>query len=501
MMRSPRRRVRIAVVLGTVSFFVGLCAYVWVIPALESALSSPIYDRSRFRLITLRAPEVVNPTTLQFGRDGALYVGMRSGLIGRLTIVEEGGALQVRAAEQIRAVQEIPNHDDSGNPLPELRERLVTGIAAAGTAADPVLFVSSSDPRIDHDGIDTNSGVISRLVRKGRVWTRTDLVRGLPRSRYDHAPHGIAIDETRSVLYVSIGGNTNLGAPSQPFRMLSEYPLSGAILSIDLAAIGGKTYDLPTLDDPTRAGAVDTNDPFGGNSGRNAAVAVPDSPVQIHAEGLRNAYDLALTPAGIFTIDNGANTGFGGPPGAHGAARSAEVEGGGGTLDALYFVRRAGLFLGHPNPARRRSTGPKEAPLQQFRASTNGLAVYAPESGRWERRLLAVSLDGTLSLLELDAASVGVERRSVLLANLPGMPLDVWSQNRSEPLPGSIWIADFGDSAVHVLVPAVGSAGAPLATVREMSRVALAKLLLRGIALRHDLLDTLRALRLGVSGP
>src|SRR3990170_1279197 len=71
-------------------------------------------------------------------------------------------------------------------------ERLVTGILVTGTAARPVLYVTSSDPRMGaatrrDRSLDTNSGIVSRLTWTGGEWQRVDLVRWLPRSRQDHA--------------------------------------------------------------------------------------------------------------------------------------------------------------------------------------------------------------------------------------------------------------------------------------------------------------------------
>lgn len=81
-------------------------------------------------------------------------------------------------------------------------------------------------------------------------------------------------------------------------------------------------YNLPTLDDPTRANnpdGSDVNDPFGGNDGLNQAKIVAGGPVQIYSSGFRNAFDLVITKtpgkAGrMYTIDNGANQGWCGYP-------------------------------------------------------------------------------------------------------------------------------------------------------------------------------------------
>ncbi len=107
--------------------------------------------------------------------------------------------------------------------------------------------------------------MISRLTRDASGWHRLDLVRGLPRSEENHATNALVLDPATNTLYVAQGGNTNMGAPSLNFGDLPEYAYSGAILKVDLNAIGNTTYDLPTLVDdnlPTLVG------PFGGDVGK-----------------------------------------------------------------------------------------------------------------------------------------------------------------------------------------------------------------------------------------
>ena len=58
------------------------------------------------------------------------------------------------------------------------------------------------------------------------------------------------------------------------------------VLEIDLQAIGNATHDLTTLNDENRAGNPDANDPFGGDDGKNQAIA--DSKVKVYSPGFRN---------------------------------------------------------------------------------------------------------------------------------------------------------------------------------------------------------------------
>ena len=199
--------------------------------------------------------------------------------------------------------------------------RTVTGILVVGTAAAPVIYVTSSRPAHRRRtagtdmNLDTNSGILSRLTWNGSSWAKLDLVRGLPRSRGEPLPNGLALDPATNTLYIGQGGNTNMGAPSDNFPFLPEYALSAAILSVNLNAIGNTTYDLPTLDDEDRPGAADANDPFGGDDGKNQAKLVPGGPVQVYSPGYRNPYDVVLTRAGrLYTVDNGPNAGVGRRP-------------------------------------------------------------------------------------------------------------------------------------------------------------------------------------------
>ncbi|MEM9642762.1 MAG: Ig-like domain-containing protein [Pseudomonadota bacterium] len=188
-------------------------------------------------------------------------------------------------------------------------------------------------------------------------------------------------------LYLTVGGNTNNGAPSSFFSYTAEYALSGTILEIDLAAIeamdvkidenGGQggnarsyVYDLPTLDDPNiandgireDANGNDVDGPWGGNDGLNMAILPADAPLRIFADGMRNAYDLAMDDQGrLFTVDNGSNDGLGDDPntesndedgdGITGEAVNTPNNGGDGDPEPLYLIEEGGYY-GHPAPIR-----------------------------------------------------------------------------------------------------------------------------------------------------
>lgn len=438
------------------------------------------------------ASSIFSPTSLQFGPDGRLYVSEQGGIIHALTINRNAANdYEVVDQEIIFDVANTLNHDDQGNPNPGQLNRLVTGILVTGTATNPVIYVSNSDPRIgagpsgDDLNLDTNSGTISRLTWNGSDWDKLDLVRGLPRSEENHGPNGMQLDATGNILYVAVGGNTNAGAPSSNFALLPEYALSAAVLSIDLAAIGETTYDLPTLDDEDQAGP-DANDPFGGNDGKNQAIIVPGGPVQVYAPGFRNPYDLLITSAGhMFTVDNGPNAGWGAPPvneGPEGNATNDVNEPGLTFGDGLHLITGPGYYGGHPNPTRSNPAntfnptnpqspvsvaspiesdflepGVENGSLHLFGSSTNGIAEYTTANfdGALQGDLLAASFSNTIELIKLNETGDAVESVEPLFSNVGIVPLDVTTPTGIYG--GSIWVADIGANSIVVFEPTDGT--------------------------------------------
>ena len=337
-----------------------------------------------------------NPTSLEFGPDGRLYVAEQGGTINAFTVELQDGEYVATANEVLfsngaEVVKSIQNHNDDGS-LSSQSNRQVTGLVVTGTAANPVLYVSSSDPRISKNqdsNLDTNSGVVTKLTWTGTEWSAVDIIRGLPRSEENHSVNGMVLSQDGTKLYLTVGGNTNNGAPSQFFTYTGEYALSGTVLEIDLEELesrpiltdpsGGQNgtsrqyiYDLPTLDDPTvdnvtdgvgeDASGMDEAGPWGGNDGFNMAILPADAPLRIFADGLRNQYDLVLTEDGKFyTVDNGSNANLGGnpldangnPTNQAGAGEATNTPNNGGTGDPEpLFLLSDGGYYGHPNPAR-----------------------------------------------------------------------------------------------------------------------------------------------------
>lgn len=314
-------------------------------------------NAASFGVSQIEGHSFTQPTSLQFGPDDRLYVLRKKAVVNILTLSRvAANDYDLVNEEVVTLVRQISNHDDDGTLNDDIGDRQATGILVTGTASNPIVYVSSSDPRVgghqgDPDtGLDTNSGVVSRLTWTGVTrddpngeWERVDIVRGLPRSEENHAVNGMEISDDGQTLYLAVGGFTNAGAPSNNFAHINEYALSAAILSIDLPALEAMPilvdseghsfiYDVPTLDDPERPNAngiddptapgyngIDVNDPWGGNDGLNQAKIVPGGPVQIYSPGYRNVYDVVITETPgregrMYTVDNGANRGWGGHP-------------------------------------------------------------------------------------------------------------------------------------------------------------------------------------------
>jgi hypothetical protein len=442
------------------------------------------------------------PTSLQFGPDDRLYVATQDGLIHIYTVARNGANdYDVVSVETITSIQQIANHDDDGSLNTSVNERLVTGLLVTGTAANPVIYVTSSDPRIGAGpggndlNLDTNSGILSRLTWNGSAWVKLDLVRGLPRSEENHASNGMALDTATNILYIAQGGHTNMGAPSKNFALLPEYALSAAILSVDLNAIGNTTYDIPTLDDEDRPTNNDANDPFGGNDGKNQARLVPGGPVQVYSPGFRNPYDLVLTEDGrLYTIDNGPNSGWGGMPtgeGPGGNATNDRNDSGNTHNDGLHLITGPGFYGGHPNPTRSNlnntfnasnpqspvsqgnpiesdylTPGQGDGSLFTWGSSTNGLTEYTASNfqGSMKGDLLAASFDNSIKRVKLNATGDAVVSEQKLFSSVGSIPLDVTAVGDDGLFPGTIWAVDVVNGNIYVFEPndyGTGGGGGP----------------------------------------
>ena len=88
-------------------------------------------------------------TSLMYGPDGRLYVAeYPTGAIKILSVQRNSDTdYEVIAIETLNGIQTMADHNDDGTLHTEVN-RQVTGLTVAGTAANPIIYVSSSDVRI-----------------------------------------------------------------------------------------------------------------------------------------------------------------------------------------------------------------------------------------------------------------------------------------------------------------------------------------------------------------
>jgi hypothetical protein len=461
----------------------GASALVVALFSAGTAAAVPAAAAISFGKSTLVGANSTMPTTLQFGPDGRLYVLQDDGTIKIYTVARNGrNSYKATATETVLLIRNIPNHDDDGTLNTTVTVRQATGMLVRGTAARPVIYVSSSDPRYGGGprgslNLDTNSGMVSKLTWNGATWSKFDIVVGLPRSEENHSVNGLAINAAGTVLYLAAGGNTNLGAPSYTFAYLPEYALGGAILSIDLTAIGTTTYDLPTLDP-----AGHPNSPFGGDDGLNQAVITANGPVQLYATGFRNPYDLLISSKGVmYTDDNGTNVGQGDVPinnGPAGNCTNGINEPGFSTDDSLHVLTK-GYCGGHPNPTRgnKANTFGGRSPilaadpiecdyemqgtaahpvLATDPSSSNGIAEYTASNfgGAMKGDLLLAAWDNYIERVQVDSTGTVNVGKTILFTAVGRHPLDIVAMGDTEAYPGTIWVADHDTSTIYVYEPA-----------------------------------------------
>ncbi|MDZ5811713.1 malectin domain-containing carbohydrate-binding protein, partial [Halorubrum sp. AD140] len=455
-----------------------------------------------------------NPTAIDFGPDGRAYVSTQGGTVYALEVERSGeDSYEVVNEEEIGAIQDIPNHDDLGN-LDEDANRQITGLTVGGTADEPEVYVSSSDPEIsvgqDDDSTDTNSGAISRLTFD---WNDDGglndldhevMVLGLPRSEENHATNGLDLTDDEETLYVAQGGHANKGAPSDNFGHTPEYALSAATLEIDLAQIDANhertslqnhDSEYPDLDYRYPIPTVEGGDlPFGGDDGLNQAEIVEDGPVQVYSPGYRNPYDLVLTEdEQLYVADHGPNGGWGGTPVDEGDAgvctNEPNEDDSATTGDQLHYVPEEGYYGGHPVPIRANpdDAGLYDADGNQYHdfdeddtpvpfdmanavecdyqspdedgsigptfSPTGAIDEYTASNfgGGMQGDLLLVELGGDVERVQLSADGEDVDEVDTVFNT--GGPLGLDAQGDTGAFPGTVWTANHGGNDVTVFEP------------------------------------------------
>ncbi len=403
------------------------------------------------------------PTSIAFGPDDRLYVATQYGKIYVANMNAQDQATSLQGT--ITAIADRPNTNFDGTPAPGVTGRQVTGIAfdPASTAANQILYVSHSDPRIfkneqpGQSQVDEQSGVVTKLTLNaaGQVTGQQDLVTGLPRSAENHAVNGMSIAPD-GWIYLGVGGATNFGAPSLFFGYFPETPLSASILRINPAAIGAGTVD-------ASAGSAFTfTDPCGpgesvGN-GCSAASTVPGGPgagtvpgkLEVVGTGFRNPYDVLVHSNGkLYANENEGNSGGGLTPGPGngcpaGTPAAFDPGAAGDPPDELFLVQSGG-YHGHPNPSIGQcgyDGGVKAIAKYGPNSSTTGIAEYTGDlaGGALKGQILSTNYaqGDTLDRVQLSPDGTSVVDKQVLASDLSD-PLDVAVRSN-----GTIFVAQHG---------------------------------------------------------
>jgi glucose/arabinose dehydrogenase len=210
-------------------------------------------------------------SSLAFGPDGNLYAATIVGEIKRYPVGPDG---TLGAPTTLTSLI-----DASGGP------RLTVGLTfdPDATADDLVVRVTHTEIGDFDDGAvrpGINAPWTGKLTRLSGpdLETAQDVVIGLPRSNKDHVTNSVAFNPAEpGVVYFVQGSNTAMGAPDRAWGYQEERALSGAVLRLDLTAIGSLPLDVQTEDGGTY-------EPF-----------APGAPLMVYASGTRNAYDLVCT--------------------------------------------------------------------------------------------------------------------------------------------------------------------------------------------------------------
>ena len=100
--------------------------------AAASHRPSLLPPRSRFQRQALEGTSSYNPTVLQFGPDARLYVAQQDGKIKAYEVVRKNGRFEVVATETIEEIRWIPNHDDDGSSVTDVRSFVSTALERLG---------------------------------------------------------------------------------------------------------------------------------------------------------------------------------------------------------------------------------------------------------------------------------------------------------------------------------------------------------------------------------
>jgi N-acetylneuraminic acid mutarotase len=419
------------------------------------------FDRRKiFDATTPGGANFKHPTTLQLGPDGKLYVGQqdffgKGGYIHVLTLDSQHNVTNVQV---INSIFNTPNTDTDGTAEPTVKGRHLIGLDfdPASTPQRPILWVVHSDPRFCFNQspatckVNVDSGVITRLIGPNYddPANRTDFVAGLPRSRENHAPNAVHFGPD-GWLYLSIGSDTNFGAPSTAFSGLPERYLTAAMLRFNVNGAAGQfPVDLRkvTKDSDLKPGVF-----------------------ELYANGFRNPYDFLWHSNGtLYANVNAGNFTAGTTPGAAEGCPTPAIDPG---TRPDYLVRiDQGDFGGNPNPSHANQCvlddgtmysppiaqpNPNYHPdkrLLYYKAgtSTNGMAEYTAPTfgGQMLHNIISATYAGNQAVRRVVLSDDGKSVQFEEDLGIFNQPLDV-----ATGPDGAIYVGEYGGNTIQVMEP------------------------------------------------
>ncbi|QDU67839.1 choice-of-anchor D domain-containing protein [Engelhardtia mirabilis] len=380
------------------------------------------------------------PTCGAFGPDGLFYVGLRNGQLARVTFDE---AYTATLVEYFPGVSNLSNHEIMGlafNPY---------------DGVQPIKVYVSHNELFADGGSEILPGTYSDYPGQVSVLTGPNfdvpsaLITKLPTSNHDHAVNGLVFDNNGDLL-INIGSQTNAGVPHPNSGDLPESPLSASMIK---ALTSRPDFNGALSYVETGSGQVNNNQVFGG-----VVDLAPGTHVEVHAPGIRNAFDLALHTNGrVYVTDNGPNFGFG-PASTGAATETADPYG----SDEVLLVE-PGNYYGSPNRNRGRYDdrenhyrAPADAelpeaykkPLAEVASSMNGVQEYRADTfgGQLRGNLITQKYANTPYRVVLSP-----DGRSVTKV----LQISLWTGGLSAAIgPGGVILSlNHFNQAIHVLEP------------------------------------------------
>lgn len=271
-------------------------------------------------------------SSLTIGPDGKLYALSIDGIIKRFTINPDG---TLQDPQLIYSLQ-----DAAGTRTP----RLAIGMTfdPSSTASNLILWITNST-YVFTGGPDWD-GKLTKLTGANLENVQNVLI-NLPRSAKDHLTNSIAFGPD-GALYFTQGSNSAMGKADKTWGNREEHLLSGAVLRLNVAALGTLPLDVKTAE------GGGTYNPYQANA-----------PLTIYASGVRNAYDLVWHSNGnLYVATNGSAAGGNTPASVAGTRRPDGSLYNGPAIPALTSVQQTqkdflfrikkGGYYGHPNSLR-----------------------------------------------------------------------------------------------------------------------------------------------------